>query len=112
MVYNTAGSSTLTVALDGVGQQTLTPAYLLLYRLGTPFWMRSRLGTPIVVTPDLTGGFEASVGLTWLLTAGLGLYTDLVGSLFYGAATYESDVTSIPIVSLQVGTTIDVEVLP
>ncbi len=106
------GAVNLDAALDGIGQQTLTPAYLLLYRAAPPLWLRGRIGMPVVLTPDVTGGVEGSFGMTWLFTAGIGLYADLVGSVFYGAATYDQDVTTIPILSLQLGTTIDFEVLP
>jgi hypothetical protein len=46
------------------------------------------------------------------LTAGVGATAELIGSLFYGAATQDEAVTLIPIVSLQIGILIDLEVLP
>ena len=45
-------------------------------------------------------------------TGGFGASAELVGSLFYGAGTFEREFTAIPIVSLQLGVVADLEVLP
>ena len=101
----------LSIAAHGVSQQTLTPSYVQLWRL-TPRWMLlGRFGIPIVLRPDLNAGFEGGLGATWFLTAGTGITTELVGSMFYGAATRERDPTGIPVVSLQVGLLLDYEVI-
>jgi hypothetical protein len=48
----------------------------------------------------------------FFVTGGVGIKADLIGSLFYGAATRDTSVTVIPILSAQVGVVIDYEVLP
>ena len=52
------------------------------------------------------------MGGAWLFTAGLGLHAELIGNLFYGAATWDKGLTTIPMLSLQVGLIADYEVLP
>jgi hypothetical protein len=102
----------LAVALDGIPQEVLTPAYVALHRFAGGFLIYGRAGTPVVLEPDLNLGFELAGGGAWLLTAGLGLTAELSGSLFYGAATHDRAITVIPIVALSVGVFMDYEILP
>lgn len=106
------GALHLSVALDGIPQEVLTPSYVALHRFDAGWLAYGRAGIPIVLEPDLNAGFELAAGGGWLLTAGIGVTAELVGSLFYGAATHERSVTVIPIVSLQLGVLVDYEVLP
>ncbi len=100
------------IALSGVPQEVVTPAYLALYRF-SPRWLGyARAGIPLVLEPDFGPGAELGVGGGFLVTAGLGVTAELVGSLFYGAATEARSVTTIPVVSLQLGVLVDYEVLP
>jgi hypothetical protein len=99
-------------ALSGVDQTTLTPSYLLTYRGPRPILLSGRVGVPILMTPDANVGGELALGLAYFVTAGLGLCTELVGDLFYGASTREARYTVYPILSTQFGVTIDYEVLP
>jgi hypothetical protein len=102
----------LSIAVQGVSQQTLTPAYVQLWRI-TPRWMvTNRLGVPIVTTPDVNAGMEGALGALWFARAGSGITAEVVGSMFYGASTRERDPTGIPILSLQVGVFLDYEVIP
>lgn len=98
-------------ALHGIPQEVLTPSYVAMARLA-PFRLHGRVGTPIVLEPDLNIGGEVAAGGAWFLTAGLGVGVELCASLFYGAATYDRSATAIPIVSFQGGLAIDYEVLP
>jgi hypothetical protein len=100
------------IALDGVNQQVLTPSYILLRPLLAELTAYARAGTPIVLEPDLGGGVELGVGAVWFVTAGAGLTAELVGDLFFGAATWERDPSVIPIASLQLGAWFEYEVLP
>jgi hypothetical protein len=106
------GSLHLASALDGIPQQVLTPSYLALQRFAGGFIVYGRAGVPIVLGPDVNAGFELAGGGAWLFSAGLGATAELVGSVFYGAATHEHSVTIIPIVALQLGVMIDYEILP
>jgi hypothetical protein len=101
----------LSFALHGIPQEVLTPSYVAMTRW-TPFRFHARVGTPIVLEPDVNVGGEIAAGAAWLLTAGLGVGLELCASLFYGAATYDRSVTAIPIVSLQGGLAVDYEILP
>jgi hypothetical protein len=74
--------------------------------------VRGRAGIPIVLEPDANVGFELAAGGVWLFTGGLGLSAELVGSLFYGAATRETSSTAIPLLSFELGVWMDYEVLP
>ena len=102
----------LSIALDGVAQEVLGLSYVALLPLGDHALVRGRAGLPIVLEPDASVGFELAAGGTWFLTGGLGLSAELVGSLFYGAATPEKSSTAIPLLSLELGIWMDYEVLP
>ena len=52
------------------------------------------------------------MGGAFLFSGGLGVTAELVTSLFFGAATWESDPTFIPVVSFQLGAYAEYEVLP
>jgi hypothetical protein len=67
---------------------------------------------PIVLEPDANVGMELAAGAVWMFSGGLGLNAELVGSLFYGAATLEKPSTVIPLLSFELGLWIDYEVLP
>jgi hypothetical protein len=101
----------LSLALAGVAQQTLTPSYQALYR-GGQLMFYGRFGSPILISPDVNLGFELAGGLAWFLTGAVGLNAELVGDLFYGAATREATYTVYPILSAQLGVAVDFEALP
>ena len=101
----------VSVALDGVSQQVLTPGYLQLWRLGSRWMLMGRAGIPVVAGPEPTWGFEGGVAGAWLVASGIGIVAEGSGSLFYGAATPERPVTTIPIVSVQIGVLFDYEVI-
>lgn len=98
-------------ALDGVPQEVLTPSYVFFYRPVPRWGLVGRAGIPIVIEPDASAGFELSGGGIFYLTAALGITADLVGDLFFGAATPDTPRTTIPIASLQLGVVYDYEVL-
>ena len=101
------------IAAQGIPQEVLSLSYTALERLDNGrFLLLGRAGIPIVLGPDLTGGLEASVGSAFMITAGLGVQGELIGSLFYGAATPEHSVSMIPMLSAQLGLFVDYEVLP
>jgi hypothetical protein len=100
-----------TLAVEGVGQFVLTPAYL-----GWKRWRAwaayGRFGVPIALTPEPTWGFELGAGAVWFARAGLGIAGELVGDLFYGAGTREVAHPSYPILSAQLGFVAAWEILP
>jgi hypothetical protein len=98
--------------LSGVPQEVLTPSYLTLYHVSSRWAVRGRAGLPIVIEPDFNAGFELAAGGVFFGTAALGVTLDLVGSLFFGAATVEAPRTAIPMLSLELGILYDYEVLP
>jgi hypothetical protein len=91
------------VALQGIGQLVLTPSYLAQFGLSDALGVSSRIGVPIVVAPDTSLGLEAAVGSNLALAYGLGAQLELVGSVYFGAATEETSITTIPMLSLQLG---------
>jgi len=91
------------VALQGIGQFVLTPSYLAQFGLNDALGVSGRVGVPIVVAPDTTLGLEAAVGSNLALAYGLGAQVELVGSVYFGAATDQTSITTIPMLSLQVG---------
>jgi hypothetical protein len=100
------------VALNGIGQLGLTPSYVLQVGVSPAVELRGRLGVPIVVAPDTTLGLEAAFGSLLAVAFGLGITAELVGNLFFGAATEERSVTTIPMLSLQMGLFFDHEFAP
>jgi hypothetical protein len=99
-------------SFSGLPQNVITPSYLLMLGAWRPWLPYARVGLPIVLNPDSNVGGEAAVGATYLLLAGVGVHAEMVGDVFYGAATWTTGRTTIPMLSLQVGLTIDYEVLP
>jgi hypothetical protein len=99
-------------ALSGLPQHVVTPSYVLLHGGLRPWVPYGRVGVPIILNPDANAGAEAAVGASYLVLAGIGVHAELVGDLFYGAATWTSGRTTIPMLSLQIGVTLDYEVLP
>ncbi|MEI9951198.1 MAG: hypothetical protein WDO74_20000 [Pseudomonadota bacterium] len=103
----------LSIAAQGIPQEVLSVSYTALDRLDNGRTLLfGRAGIPIVLEPDLTGGLEVGVGAAYMISAGLGVQGELVGSLYYGAATQDRSVTTIPVLSAQLGLFIDYEVLP
>lgn len=106
------GQVSLLFATDGVPQEVLGFSYVALLPLGEHALLRGRAGLPIVLAPDSTVGLEVGAGGAWLFTGGLGATAELVGSMFYGAATQDRKTTTIPVFALQIGVWFDHEVLP
>jgi hypothetical protein len=102
----------LSVALAGIGQQIVTPSYLVVYRGPHPWMGYGRLGPAYVVSPDENIGTELGLGAAYFVTASVGISAELVGDLFYGAGTRDVAVAVYPILSGQLGITVDYEVLP
>jgi hypothetical protein len=95
------------VALDGIDQFGVTPSYLLQYNSTPHLRWHARLGLPIVVAPDASLGLEAGLGPSVPIAYGLGFTAELVGSVFFGAATEQKSVTTIPMLALQLGIAFD-----
>jgi hypothetical protein len=100
------------IALEGITQEVLTPSYTLIHPLFWDLTGYARAGFPLVLEPDLGAGVELAAGVVWFVTAGAGVSAELVGDLFFGAATWERDPSVIPVASLQLGAWFEYEVLP
>ena len=98
-------------ALSGVGQIVMTPSYLA-WRRWRAIAVYGRAGTPVVITPDLTWGLEAGLGLTWFFLGGFGVAAEMVGDVFYGAGTRDKATVAYPVLSGQLGFVMAYEVLP
>jgi hypothetical protein len=99
-------------ALSGVQQTALSLSYLASGELGPRVLAQGRLGTSLLVSPEPNVGAEAGLGLVVKATARLALSLELVGNLYYGAATSEVGYPVYPIVSGQLGALVDWERLP
>ena len=103
----------LSIAAQGIPQEVLSVSYTALRRVGDGRTLLfGRAGIPLVLAPDFSAGLEGALGAAFMLSAGLGVQSELSGSLFYGAGTLDRSVTTIPVVSLQLGLFVDYEVLP
>ena len=102
----------LSLAVEGIPQETLTTSYVLYRHLNALFSSYARVGLPLVLEPDVSLGVELGAGAVVALRGGLGLSFELIYSQFYGAATQDESVTVIPIVAAQLGLRASYEVLP
>lgn len=99
-------------ATEGVPQTSLSASYMLLHRGSSAWLAHGRAGAALLTSPNPNVGLELGAGVTRFVTAALGVDAEVVFDLFYGAATYEARYTVIPVLSLQLGLTFDIEVLP
>ena len=98
-------------SLSGVTQHVLTPSYIGLRRfVHVELW--GRVGLPILLTPDRNIGGELALGTAWFFRAGLGLGAEVVGDLFFGAATPEAKNPVYPVLSGQLFAVVEWERLP
>lgn len=100
-----------TAAVEGVGQVLMTPSYFA-WRRWRSFAAFGRAGVPLVLTPEVTWGLEASAGGAWFFLGGVGVVAEVVGDLFYGAGTREVAAATYPVLSGQLGLLGTYEVLP
>jgi hypothetical protein len=100
------------IATDGIRQEVLSPSYLLLRRFSPRLLGYARAGAAIVLEPDASVGLEAGLAGVYFVSANLGFGAELDFSLFYGAATIDRAVTTIPVASLALGVFFDWEQLP
>lgn len=100
------------LALSGISQGVFSFNYLFLWRLERGHALYGRSGPSLVMTPTFNAGLEAAAGAVYMVTGGLGVSAELVGSGYYGAATREVSATFVPLLSAQVGLVLDLEVLP
>lgn len=106
-------SINVSIALEGVGQAVVVPSYLATYRgASSRFLAFGRFGPAIIASPDANVGAELGVGGAIFVTSKIAVTGEIVGDLFYGAATRETGYPVYPIVSLQLGVLFDHEVLP
>jgi hypothetical protein len=98
--------------LVGVVQPYVTPSYVFAYRDDLPVLLYGRVGTPLLLAPDFNVGAEVAGSVSYFFTSGLGLTSELMFDLFYGAATLDDQYSTIPVVAFSLGVIADVEVLP
>jgi len=106
------GALRFSAALEGVSQQAVGISYLGVYRGDAPVMAMARLGVSVLTAPDPNVGGELGLGLAWFFTGALGVQAELVGGMYYGAGTYETVYSTIPVLSGQAGLIVDYEVLP
>lgn len=99
------------IATEGVQQGVLTPSYLAWLRLRPSWAAYARAGLPLVISPDVTWGLEASLGGVWFFRAGLGITAEVVGDVFFGAGTREVRTATYPVLSGQLGFVVSYEVV-
>ena len=102
----------LSIAIQGIPQEVLSLSYIGLERMGNGRTILfGRFGIPVILQPDLSGGLETAFGAAFMISSGIGVQGDLVGSLYYVAGTLDRSVTTIPVVSGELGVFFDYEVL-
>lgn len=108
----------LSIADVGIPQEVLSLSYIALERIGNGRPMVfARAGIPLVLQPDVSAGLELGAGGAFMITAGIGVTAELIGDLYYGAGTVDASgqpnhsVSTIPVLSGQLGIFFDYEVL-
>jgi len=81
-------------------------------RLTGRWSVHGRVGVPILIRPDGNVGGELALGAAWMALGGIGVFADVIGGLYVGAATLDRSATTIPVLSGQLGVTLEYEVLP
>jgi hypothetical protein len=99
-------------SVEGVLQPFITPSYTVVYRADEPWMAYGRLGPVILLSPDANVGGEIAGSFSWFFLSGLGVTSEVVFDLFYGAATLTEQYSVIPILSFQLGVIVDYEFLP
>jgi hypothetical protein len=106
------GRLSWSIAMSGVPQSAFTPAYLAAWRPTGAWLLYAWLGLPVLTAPDLNVGGELGLAATYFVRAGIGAAAALVADGFYGAGTRETRAAFYPVLSAQVGVSINYEVLP
>jgi hypothetical protein len=106
------GRLSWSIAMTGVPQSAVTPAYLAALRPSGHWLLYAWLGIPFLTAPDLNAGAELALGATYFVRAGIGATAALVGDAFYGAGTPETRAAFYPVLSAQAGISVNYEVLP
>lgn len=106
------GRLSWSIAMSGVPQSVVTPAYLAALRPSAHWLIYAWLGVPLLTAPDFNAGGELAVAGTYFVRAGIGATAALVADGFYGAGTRETRAAFYPVISGQLGLSINYEVLP
>ena len=106
------GRLSWSVALGGVPQSVVTPAYVAAFRPNAAWLLYAWLGVPFLTAPDFNVGGELALGATYFVRAGIGACAALVADGFYGAGTRETRAAFYPVLSAQFGISVNYEVLP
>jgi hypothetical protein len=99
-------------ALAGVAEQVFSLTYLGLLEVRPRWLLTGRLGTLLAVNPAPNPGFELALGAAFKATGHLGVFAEVVGDLWYGAATFQVAYPVYPVVAVQGGLLVDWEKLP
>jgi hypothetical protein len=98
--------------LVGVVQPYVTPSYVFAYRGDLPVLLYGRVGTPLLLGPDFNIGAEIAGSVSYFFSSGLGVTSEIMFDLFYGAATLDDRYSTIPVLAFSLGVIADVEILP
>jgi hypothetical protein len=110
--WHYGGALSVGLALEGIAQQVVTPAFSTGSPLSEQFFLAALVGCPLVLGPDFNAGVELGLELSYWPRAGWGFYSGVLWDQFWGAATDEASAASIPILALQMGVSLQYEVLP
>lgn len=100
------------VAMSGVPQGAITPAYLAAIRPGGHWLLYGWAGMPFLTAPDFNAGVELAAAATYFLRAGIGVSAAVVADGYYGAGTLETRAAFYPVLFAQLGVSVNYEVLP
>ena len=113
---NLSADGSFSAGVEPWRQWVLAPTYLL----QVPFpaapvadaLFHVRVAFPMSVSPDFSPGVELAVGAAFALTAALGVYAEVAGSMFIGGEDRAGSTTLHPLASIELGLFVDFERLP
>jgi len=98
-------------SLGGVTQHVITPSYGVAFR-GAWLGVMGRVGVPVLLTPDANAGGELAFGGALYVRAGIAITSEIIGDVFWGAATPDQRRPAYPVLSGQLGVMLEWEQLP
>src|SRR5580698_2237241 len=80
LAFQQGGTLRMTTSIEGVSQTLFTPSYVL-WRRWRSLAAYAHAGIPIVLTPDVTWGFEGAVGGAWFIRGGIAVAAEILGDV-------------------------------
>jgi hypothetical protein len=109
---NLSGDGDATTGVDAFGNPTVGVGYMPYIRFGDDWLLLPKVAFLFAAGQSVALGGEVTVGGSYLILAGFGIYAEAGISLWFGGPRSDADISFHPIVTGEVGVVFDYEVLP